>query len=57
MRTLLASFSHFLDRKDRQFVEIFTAQILGFITDFHRKSIDIVKQHPNNAGIWADSVF
>ena len=36
---------------------LFSAQILGFSADFHRKSLDIVKQHPNNAEIWADSVF
>ena len=36
---------------------IFLAQISGFSADFHRKSLDIVKQHPNNARIWADSVF
>ena len=35
----------------------FSAQILGFSADFHRKSVDFVKQHPNNAEIWADSVF
>ena len=35
----------------------FSAQISGFGADFHRKSLDIVKQHPNNAEIWADSVF
>ena len=35
----------------------FSAQILGFSADFHRKSLDIVKKHPNNAEIWADSVF
>ena len=35
----------------------FSAQISGFSADFHRKSLDIIKQHPNNAAIWADSVF
>ena len=35
----------------------FSAQISGFSADFHRKSLGIVKQHPNNAEIWADSVF
>ena len=35
----------------------FSAQISGFSADFHRKSLDIVKQHPDNAEIWADSVF
>ena len=35
----------------------FSAQISGFSADFHRKSLDIVKQHQNNAEIWADSVF
>ena len=35
----------------------FSAQISRFSADFHRKSLDIVKQHPNNAEIWADSVF
>ena len=34
---------------------LFSAQISGFSADFHRKSVDIVKQHPNNAAIWADS--
>ena len=32
----------------------FSAQISGFSADFHRKSLDIVKQHPNNAEIWAE---
>ena len=36
---------------------LFSAQILRLSADFHRKSLDIVKQHPNNAEIWADSVF
>ena len=31
----------------------FSDQISGFSADFHRKSLDIVKQHPNNADIWA----
>ena len=35
----------------------FSAQILGFSADLNGKSLDIVKQHPNNAEIWADSVF
>ena len=35
----------------------FSAQISGFSADFHRKLLDIVKQHPKNAEIWADSVF
>ena len=35
----------------------FSAQISRFSADFHRKLLDIVKQHPNNAEIWADSVF
>ena len=35
----------------------FFSPISGFSADFHRKSLDIVKQHPNNAEIWADSVF
>ena len=35
----------------------FSAQISGFSADFHRKLLDIVKQHPNNAKIWADSMF
>ena len=34
----------------------FSAQILGFSADFHRKLLDIVKQHTNNDGIWADGV-
>ena len=38
-------------------LSLFSAQILGFSADFHRKSLDIVKQHPNNAEIWADSMF
>ena len=35
------------------YVEIFavSVQISGFIADFHRKLLDIVKQHPNNAAI------
>ena len=36
---------------------MFSAQILGFNADFQRKSLDILKQHPNIAEIWADSVF
>ena len=47
-------------RKDRQFCwefSLFSAQILGFSADFHRKWLNLVKQHSNNAGIWADSVF
>ena len=36
---------------------LFSAQISGFSADFHRKSLYIVKQHPNNARIWTDSVF
>ena len=36
---------------------LFSAQISGFSADFHRKSLDILKQHPNNAAIWADGVF
>ena len=35
----------------------FSAQISGSSADFHRKSLEIVKQHPNNAEIWADSMF
>ena len=35
----------------------FSAQVLVFSADFHRKSPDIVKQHPSNAEISADSVF
>ena len=35
----------------------FSAQISGFSADFHRKSLDIVKQHPNNAEIWADRLI
>ena len=39
----------------------FSAQISGFnadfLADFHRKSLNIVKQHPNNAEMRADSVF
>ena len=36
---------------------LFSAQILGFSVDFHRKSLDSVKQHPNNAEMWANGVF
>ena len=36
---------------------LFSAQISGFSADLHRKSLDIVKQHTNNAATWADSVF
>ena len=36
---------------------LFSAQILGFSADFHRKSLAIVKQHPNNARIWDDFVL
>ena len=36
---------------------LFSAQISGFSADFHRKSLEVVKQHPNNAKIWANSVF
>ena len=36
---------------------LFSVQILGFSADFHRKSLDIVKQHSNSAQIWAVSVF
>ena len=35
----------------------FSVQVSGFSADFHRKSLDIVKQHQNNATMWADSVF
>ena len=35
----------------------FSAQISGCSADFHRKLPDIVKQHPNNAAIWASSCF
>ena len=38
-------------------ISLFLAQISGFSADFLRKSLDIVIQHPNNAEIWADSVF
>ena len=38
-------------------LSLFSAQISGFSADFHRKSLDIVKQHSNNAGILADTVF
>ena len=30
---------------------------MGFSADFHRKSLDIVKQHSNNAEISANSMF
>ena len=36
---------------------LFSAQVLGFNADFHRKSLDSVKRHPDNAEIWADSMF
>ena len=36
---------------------LFSAQISGFSADFHRKSLDIVNQHSNNAEIWVDSMF
>ena len=49
----LASVPQFLQPKHRRFL----AQISGFSADFHRKSLDIVKQHQNNAKIWADSMF
>ena len=39
----------------------FSAQISGFsadfLADFHRKSLDILKQHPNNAEIWLIACF
>ena len=35
----------------------FSAEISGFSADFHRKSLDIVKQHPNNAEIWLIACF
>ena len=46
-------------RNITNFVELsrFSAQISGCSADFHRKSVDIVKQHPNNAAIWANSCF
>ena len=31
----------------------FSAQLSGFSADLHRQSLDIVKQHPNNAEIMA----
>ena len=34
-----------------------SAQISGLSAVFHRKLLDIVKQHPNNAEIWADTMF
>ena len=52
-----------IDRLSRLFTvrdiefSLFSAQISGFSADFDRKSLDIVKQHPYNAGILADSVF
>ena len=36
---------------------LFSAQISGFSTEFYRKLLNIVKQHPDNAEIWADNVF
>ena len=35
----------------------FSDQISGRSVDFHRQSLDIVKQHPNNAAIWENSCF
>ena len=35
----------------------FSVQISGFSADFHRKSLDIVKQHPNSAEIWVVACF
>ena len=35
----------------------FSAQLSGFSADFHRKSPDIIKEHPNNTAVWVDSVF
>ena len=35
----------------------FSAQISRYSADFHRKSLDIIKQHPNNATIQANSCF
>ena len=35
----------------------FSALISGFSAEFHRKALDIIKLHPNNAEIWADSMF
>ena len=35
----------------------FPAQISGYSADFHRKSLDIIKQHPSNAAVWANSCF
>ena len=37
----------------------FSAQISGYgaCADFHRKSLDIIKQHQNNAAIQANSCF
>ena len=55
MRTWLASVSHFLDQTLK--FSLFSAQLSGFSADFHRKSLDIVKGHPNNARIWANTVF
>ena len=44
-------------RNIADFVEIFAvfSPDLGCSADFHRKSLGIVKQHSNNAAIWADS--
>ena len=35
----------------------FSAEISGYSADFHRKSLDVVKQHPKSAAIWANSCF
>ena len=63
MRTWLASFtipgSKIWPENIANFIEfsLFLAQISGFSTEFHSKLLDIVKQHPNNAGIRADGTF
>ena len=59
MRTSSICFSFPVSQRSPILLEfsLFSAQILGFSADFYRKSLDIVKQHPNRAEIWAEIVF
>ena len=57
MRTWLFLISWLKESQILLEFSLFSAQSSGFSADFHRKSLDIVKQHPNNAEIWTDSVF
>ena len=36
---------------------VFQPRFRDFNADFHRKMLDIVKQHPNNDKIWADRML